>query len=216
MCLCIDRKQQRKKEFVSIQYDGRDLLILVPLLFGLLGMVGAQSVGYLIIPSIILYALFIYVHFLIKKNFRIKITDDAIIWETIWKKKTIPMSEVSFLGISDDYMQRYMNCNTVYAKDKQIHLLAGNFRMSFNPKCFYEENSFFKIIGDEKEQLSWKEKDSALISFLEERCTLSIDENKKKLLLRKISILDFVEKIFLLLIYTVPVFPVIYFELLLK
>lgn len=216
MSLSADSEQPRKEEFVSIQYDGRDLLVPTPLLFVLLGIVGAQSVGYLIIPSIILYALFIYVHFLIKKSFRIKITDDAIIWETIRKKKTIPMSEVSFLGISDDYMQRYMNCNAVYAKDKLIHLLAGNFRMSFNPKYFYEENSFFKIMGDEKEQLSWREKDSALISFLERKCTLSIDENKKQLLLRKISIMDFVKKIFLLVIYMVPVIPVICFELMHK
>ena len=216
MSLSADSEQPRKEEFVSIQYDGRDLLTLVPVLC-LVGIVGAQSAGYLIIPSIILYALFIFVHFLIKRNFRIKITDDTILWETIWKKKTIPMSEVSFLEISDDYMQRYMNCNMVYAKDKLIHLLVGNFRMSFNPKCFYEENSFFKIMGDEKEQLSWKEKDSALISFLEGRCTLPIDENKKKSLLRKIDLLDFAKQIFLVQIYIiVPALPVICFELLHK
>lgn len=209
----ISGREQKEIKFVSVQYDGRDLLTWIPFIL-LLGIVGVKlSVGWLIIPSIVAYLLYTYLYFLIKKNFKIIITQTLIIWETILERKAIPLYEVAFLGVGDDYMQRYMNNNTVYAKDRIIHLLHGNTIMSFNPKCFYEENSFFKIYGNEKEQLHWKNRDSEIISYLEAKCTYAIEQKRKILLLRKVCFMDILNKISLFFVCLIPIIHVIFYEL---
>ena len=157
--------------------------------------------------------MYTYVYFLLKKNFKIIITHTLIIRETIWGRKAIPLYEVAFLGVGDDYMQRYMNTNTVYAKDRIIHLLHGDTLMSFNPKLFYEENSFFKIYGNEKEQLHWKKLDSEIISYLEAKCTYAFEQKRKITLLRKVCFMDALKKISLFFACLVPIIPVIFYEL---
>lgn len=208
----ISEREQKEIKFVSVQYDGRDLLTWIPFIL-LLGIVGIKSVGWLIIPSIVAYLLYTYVYFLLKKNFKIIITHTLIIWETIWGRKAIPLHEVAFLGVGDDYMQRYMNTNTVYAKDRIIHLLHGDTLMSFNPKLFYEENSFFKIYGNEKEQLHWKNLDSEIISYLEAKCTYAFEQKRKISLLRKVCFMDTLKKISLFFACLLPIIPVIFYEL---
>ena len=142
MSLFIDEELQVKKEIVSIQYDGRDLLICIPLIIIFPIILADIFDNDLFLLAIFLYTILLYVYYLIKKSFRITISDTLIVWETLWRKKIIPLNEITFLGIGWDPMEGSA-ANYICPQDKLIYLLAGDYHISFNPRCFYDKNSFF-------------------------------------------------------------------------
>ncbi len=206
MSLFSGEKQQVKKEIVSIQYDGRDLLICIPLIIIFPIILAEISDNDFFLLAIFLYTILLYVYYLIKKSFRITISDTLIVWETLWRKKIIHLNEITFLGIGWDPMEGSA-ANYICPQDKLIYLLAGDYHISFNPRCFYDKNSFFSYIADEKEQLSWKENESEIISYLKEKCTYPIDDKRKKRLLFKLYIMNHVKMIYLTIIGVSPLFP---------
>jgi len=203
------KKTDLNNEMTSIPYDGRDLLPCL-IVFVILDVVLIFELGALICFSIVGHILILYAIFYIKREFRITINKHKIIWQTLFAKCKFSLKDAAYIGTTRDTFQSYMGTNLIYENDRQIHLLFHGSIFTFNPKCFYEENTFFKRHGSDAEQMEWKAKDDAIISYIESECALVIGETNKRRILNKINFWDFLKKIFYIIALQLPYMPIIF------
>jgi len=193
----------------SIPYNGRDLLPCL-IVFVTLDIMLIFELGILICFFIAGHILLLYTFFQIKSKFRITINKHKIIWQTLFTKHEFLLKEAAYIGITRDFFQSYMSTNLIYENDRLIHLLFRGSIFTFNPKCFYEENTFFKMHGSDVEQLEWKAKDDAVISHIKNKCVLVIEETKKRRILNKINFWDFFKNFFYLMLAQLPYILIVF------
>lgn len=166
-----------EKGVETVPYQGAGWLAAL-CLWLFLEITGIWLFGSLVIFALIGHGLILYGHYVQKKRFKIILRNNTIIRETIFGRRSYSLNEVAFVGLTKECI--YIELHEVYEKIRIIHLLLGDSHITFNPRLFYEEDSFLIINGTNEEQKEWKAMDETIISYLQENCKRTLNENTKK------------------------------------
>lgn len=180
----------------------RDLLILA-LVLGSSDVFFMQKSAYFCM-ALVGHILLLYLLYRIHAAYEIILQSDRVIRKTILGIQEFPLPETGFLGIGQDDRHPYRLPAAHYQNNKRIRLCFNDEIICFNPNIFYN-NETADLFTPEEQQRKNKEYDEAVIAFLQEKCTRSLDEQEKRELIIVWEIHDFFKKMLFVLIILLPI-----------
>ena len=183
----------------NIRWDMR----ILALVFGSMDILFMQKRAYFCI-ALVGHMLMLYLMYRIHAAYEIILQSDCVIRKTILGIQEFPLQETVFLGIGQDDRHPYRLPAAHYQNNKRIRLSCNNKIICFNPNIFYNTEAAH-LFTPEEQQRKNQEYDEAVIAFLQEKCTRSLDEQKKRELIIVWEIRDFFEKMLFVLIILLPI-----------
>lgn len=183
----------------NIRWDMR----ILALVFGSMDILFMQESAYFCI-ALVGHMLLLYLIYRIHAAYEIILQSDCVIRKTILGIQEFPLQETVFLGIGQDDRHPYRLPAAHYQNNKRIRLSFNDEIICFNPNIFYN-NETAHLFTPEEQQRKNQEYDEAVIAFLQEKCTRSLDEQEKRELIIVWEIRDFFVKMLFILIILLPI-----------